>query len=215
MNAATRTRLKIMVERAVRPVPASAARKRNMREELLAHVTAAFEEEVARAGDERAALGRTEQRFGDPGELASQLQQSVPARDFSERLMRRVLLLTACWLVLFGAAEFPTFPGRTLLDVCLFGVGIIFLTDVVRRALDRPAGRPRRRAVLLAGSSLLLFLALLLLTLEFPLDGWPRLGPISHVFMLTAVLTWGLVAPVYNTVASFRAQAEWESLPIE
>ena len=51
MNELTLTQLKIIVERAVRPVRASTARKRKMREELLAHVVGVFEEEGARLGD--------------------------------------------------------------------------------------------------------------------------------------------------------------------
>jgi len=39
--------LKTIVERAVRPVRASASRKRRMREELLTHVVGVFEEERA------------------------------------------------------------------------------------------------------------------------------------------------------------------------
>ena len=66
MNESTLTQLKIIVERAVRPVEASIARKRKMREELLAHVVGVFEEESARLGDDRAALERTALRFGNP-----------------------------------------------------------------------------------------------------------------------------------------------------
>jgi hypothetical protein len=77
MNDATLTQLKILVERAVRPVRASTYYKRKWREELLAHVTAVFEEE-AKAGDERAALAQTEKRFGDPAALTAQLQESAP-----------------------------------------------------------------------------------------------------------------------------------------
>ena len=47
MNESTLTQLKIIVERAVRPVRASTSRKRKMREELLAHVSGVFEEEFA------------------------------------------------------------------------------------------------------------------------------------------------------------------------
>ena len=43
MNESTLTQLKIVVERAVRPVRASFARKRKVREELLAHVSGVFE----------------------------------------------------------------------------------------------------------------------------------------------------------------------------
>jgi hypothetical protein len=81
MNDTVLLKLKVIVERAVRPVRASLARKKKMREELLAHVTGVFEDELARRGDETAALIETEKRFGEPGELAKTLQASVPKRD--------------------------------------------------------------------------------------------------------------------------------------
>jgi len=78
MNDVPLHQLRILVERAVRPVRATMVRKRRMREELLAHLTAIFEEEAARLGDEQAALERAAERFGDPAELAAELQQSAP-----------------------------------------------------------------------------------------------------------------------------------------
>jgi hypothetical protein len=80
MNDTTLNQLKILVERAVRPVRASTSRKRKMREELLAHVTAVFEAEATHA-DERAALECTAARFGAPEQLTRQLQASLPAGD--------------------------------------------------------------------------------------------------------------------------------------
>src|SRR5262245_32662924 len=80
MNESTLIQLKVIVERAVRPVRASTGRKRKMREELLAHVSGVFEEESVNL-DERAALERTAQRFGSPAEVTGQLQESVPASD--------------------------------------------------------------------------------------------------------------------------------------
>ncbi|HBO43606.1 MAG TPA: hypothetical protein DD670_06690 [Planctomycetaceae bacterium] len=71
-------KLKIVVERSVRPVRATMARKRRMREELLAHLVAIVEEEVGRLGDERAALEQAKLRFGDPRELIGQTQETVP-----------------------------------------------------------------------------------------------------------------------------------------
>jgi hypothetical protein len=85
MNESTLTNLKIIVERAVRPVRASTTRKRKMREELLAHVVGIFEEEAARLGDERAALQQTALRFGNPVEVTRQLQETVPTRDAVRR----------------------------------------------------------------------------------------------------------------------------------
>jgi len=69
------------VERTVQPVRATKARKRRMREELLAHLVAIFEEEEEDGGDEQAALEQTKQRFGGPGELTGELQQTVTRRD--------------------------------------------------------------------------------------------------------------------------------------
>jgi len=73
----TLTELKIVVERAVRPVRASLARKRGMREELLEHLTMIFEEELSRADSEQATLKQAAKRFGDTGKLSQELQGSV------------------------------------------------------------------------------------------------------------------------------------------
>jgi hypothetical protein len=70
--------LMVHVERAVRAVHASPARKRRVRQELLAHLTGLVEEEKARGGDEGQALARALRRFGDPAGLSRDLQASVP-----------------------------------------------------------------------------------------------------------------------------------------
>ena len=120
MNESTLTRLKIVVERAVRPARASvcpvAAR---CVEELLAHVIGVFEEEFSRLDDEHTALERTALRFGNPAEVTSQLQESIPARDGLSRffegrpgesmnwgVLRFVSGLGAVCLVVFGAVLF-------------------------------------------------------------------------------------------------------------
>jgi hypothetical protein len=90
MNEATLMQLKVLVERAVRPVSAALRNKQKMREEMLAHVIAVFEQELHATGDEAAALARTAERFGDPAELTDQLQATVPARDTFDRLLDRV-----------------------------------------------------------------------------------------------------------------------------
>jgi hypothetical protein len=69
----------VLVERAVRPVRAEPRRKMRMRQELLAHLTASYEEELARRGDEAAAREAAAQRFGDPAAIARELQATVPA----------------------------------------------------------------------------------------------------------------------------------------
>ena len=70
-----------VADRVVRPVRATMVRKRRMREELLAHLVAIFEEEARRLGNEQAALEQARQRFGDARELTRQLQQAVPRWD--------------------------------------------------------------------------------------------------------------------------------------
>ncbi len=81
MNDVILKELKVVVERTVRPVRATMARKRKMREELLAHLVSIFEEAARSLGDEQAALTQAKRRFGDPGELTTQLQQAVPRQD--------------------------------------------------------------------------------------------------------------------------------------
>jgi hypothetical protein len=71
MNETSLKELKIVVERAVRPVRATTKRKRKMREELLAHLVSIFQEEVDSLGDEQVALQRVRERFGDPEELTT------------------------------------------------------------------------------------------------------------------------------------------------
>jgi ATP-dependent Clp protease ATP-binding subunit ClpC len=82
---ALRTRIELMkvVERAVRPVSSSTARKRKLREELFAHLSTTYEEELSRVGQPATALAAATQRFGDPAELAREFQSSLP---FHERI---------------------------------------------------------------------------------------------------------------------------------
>jgi hypothetical protein len=70
-------RLKIQVERAVRPVVASLTRRMRMREELLELITRIHGEESARHPDPQLALEAALARFGDPAELARELQAGV------------------------------------------------------------------------------------------------------------------------------------------
>lgn len=91
MNDTALLKLKVIVERAVRPVKAPVSRKKKMREELLAHVTGIFDEEVSRSADEQAALIQAEKRFGDPSALSRKLRESVPVTDRSAFLFERLI----------------------------------------------------------------------------------------------------------------------------
>jgi hypothetical protein len=78
-----------IVERIVRPVRASTPRKRKMREELLAHLSAIYDQELAKLHTHAAALGAASQRLGDPAELSRELEAALPYYErvshFSER----------------------------------------------------------------------------------------------------------------------------------
>jgi hypothetical protein len=76
--------LMIAVERVVRPVQANPARKMKMRQELLTHLTSAYDEGLARLGNEGSALEEAVRRFGNPTDLTRDLQASVP---FFERVL--------------------------------------------------------------------------------------------------------------------------------
>ena len=73
--------LMVHVERAVRPVRAGPARKLKMRQELLAHLSGIYDEELAHHGDPAAARAEALRRFGDPAALTGELQDSVPSAE--------------------------------------------------------------------------------------------------------------------------------------
>jgi hypothetical protein len=103
MNAETTgAKLELMkhVERAVRPVVASWKQKMQMRADLLARLTALYEQEFARLGDAQAAVLQATQRLGSAVDLSSQLQRSVPRRTYWEWKLAQTL---------FGRLEDPPF----------------------------------------------------------------------------------------------------------
>jgi hypothetical protein len=67
----------VHVERIVRPIQAMDDRKDRMREELLAHLTATYEVEVARQGDAVLARSRAIASLGEPERLRQELQETV------------------------------------------------------------------------------------------------------------------------------------------
>ncbi len=77
MNDRVLNELKRRVEQVVRPVRAGDLRKLRMREELLDHLTAIYEEELQRLGEPMAAIAQARERFGDPGLLTDELRGSI------------------------------------------------------------------------------------------------------------------------------------------
>ena len=191
MDNVTLQELKRVVERAVRPVAATMARRRRIREELLAHLTAIFEEETETLGDDHAALDQAKRRFGDPRELTGQLQQTVPLWDKlarlgdvgqrrpGESLLRFAGRITILALAMFAAAMLFLLPVVCMLGrqselamgaYCLFCVGIlnipltlgiVLLTDGMYRALYRSQSNRHWRLATVYGLISLAFFPLL------------------------------------------------------
>ena len=132
------------IERTVRLIHASAARKQAMREELLAHLQAAFEQELAKQKDARAASQTAQQRLGNIEQLAAQLQASVP---FIEQIMhwflrKEILMSSWLWLVAWTVvmAVMMIIAPREMLPI-LAVVAIVGAAG--RPAPFRGAGTPR------------------------------------------------------------------------
>lgn len=125
MNDLILKELMIIVERAVRPVRTTMARKRRMREELLSHLTAIFEEEFEKLGDEQAALEQAQRRFGNPRDIAGQIQETVPLWD------RIVRLSDASWFREPSESVVHFASRITLLAVMLVTAVMLLLLPVV------------------------------------------------------------------------------------
>jgi hypothetical protein len=230
MNESTLAQLKILVERAVRPVQGSTARKGSMYEELLAHVTAVFEEEAARLGDERLALERTELRFGNPAELRGKLQESVPASDRWARFLEHVFLGTgvSTWRLAVHYALFTLVLGVPLLTAFFFqgrmaewhivvgwavlAFASVFLVNGMREALFGPRGRSWRRVALVGIASWILIPGVTFAScLTFSGDWRASLMdvlPLLPVALLTPV---ALIIPACAFAVNARTHQEWAS----
>jgi hypothetical protein len=241
MNESTMTGLKIIVERAVRPVRVSNSHRRKFREELLAHVVGVFEEERARLDNDQAALERTALRFGNPAEVTSQLQDSVPAGDRIVRiwegqpgeatlwvLLRLAYAAVACGLVaacvvLLAAGRVAAWPREAVyhaayafLGLPLFLFSLAFLTDGFEKTFYDRSMVSRLRVALSAGVGLLM---MLLFVAGAVVPSWLtgldplRLVPYASLLAVCPVLTAFPLA--LGCAERRRYQREWGSLPLE
>src|SRR5262249_57210326 len=143
-------------------------------------VVGAFEEEPAELGDNGAAWERTARRFGNPAEVTSQLQESVPARDAMRRYwegrpgepawrtaIRFAWVSGTFALVVAVFVLAPTTVGsvggwsREALILSLCAVltipawlsGVVFLTSFMEKAVHGPAGRSWLKVALVVAGS--------------------------------------------------------------
>jgi hypothetical protein len=243
MNESTMTQLRILVERAVRPVRAAFTRKRKMREELLAHVSDVFEEESANVGEERIAVEQTAQRFGNAADLTKQLQAAVPAGDSIDRWLAghpeeatlRAATRLAAWIlalsvIVFTAAtvlsglitvwpkEAILFTASSILLLPVYVFGLTFATEWIRQALYEPARRSRFQATLLM-VGWFAFNVALFQTLTWLSGTQPAAGDsttrICLTLWLAVLVPWMpcILARVAN--ARIRYHREWASLQID
>jgi ATP-dependent Clp protease ATP-binding subunit ClpC len=212
------------------------SRKRRIREELLAHVSAVFEEEATRLGNEQAALERTAQRFGNPAELTGQLQMSVPMSDFLQRFLEGMALRTDESLLrravrfavvtFFVCAVFLLPPlsvqrrviAWPLIMACAITVFYFaFHSDLMRQALDLDGAKGRlwrRAAVVAAALSFLISGVTIGLVLTFSGDGRSSLTDVLPLLPAAVLTPVAFVVPVDCFAAELRAHREWMSLPI-
>ena len=236
MNESTQDQLRIIVERVVRPVRASVCHKLKMREELLAHVSAVFEEEAARLDDEQAALERTVRRFGNPAELTGQLQVSIPTSDFLQRflegmalrtdesMLRRAVRFAVVTFFVCAVYLLPTFfvqirftEWAVVLACATTAFYFAVASDRVRQALDVDVAKRRswrRAAVIAAASSFLISGVTIGLVLTFSGDGRSSLTDVLPLLPAAVLTPVAFVAPVDCFAAELRSHREWMSLHI-
>jgi uncharacterized membrane protein YidH (DUF202 family) len=118
------------VAQIVGPIVASMRRKRQMREEMIAHLWQVYQEELTDSSNAHLAMVVVAQRFGDTEELRNQLQESIPWIErvlvtFFGRKENPMSRFWIAWIVLvllaFGLV-FPQFVGGVLAG--LAGVGL-------------------------------------------------------------------------------------------
>jgi len=126
MNQEISTPLKIIVERVVRPVVALNNQKRQLREELLAHVTAVFEDEHERTGNVQSALEATRNRLGDPTLLSAELQREIPGRHRAAVALEILERDSNKSLLRMAAIHFGLAIAFLLVTFLLFGLPVAF-----------------------------------------------------------------------------------------
>lgn len=128
MNRDPAEQFETVVDGLLRPVKAGPRRRRAMREELLAHLREAYEEELTQGRDESAAFDAAVRRFGSRDELQRLFQATVPS--FEQWLAQQLTQLEDAMSI--G----PRFAGGVL---CLVGAVFAFGLAVVMPATAKLA----------------------------------------------------------------------------
>ena len=110
------------VERAVRPIPAGKKRKLQMREELLAHLTGIYQEELSQHPDETAALAAALARFGSPAETFAELARDVTWNQRFDHRLEQIAVVLNYWLGLRASDSILSYIGRAAASVAVMGL---------------------------------------------------------------------------------------------
>jgi hypothetical protein len=111
-------------------LPIRRARKLEIEEELLAHLHAIYEEELACSPEPGRAAERAVQRFGDPDDLQRELRAAVPIREWLAFAVLERGPRMGRWIALAGAAA------------VLVGLGFVFpAVAYLRNIIDTMGGQ--------------------------------------------------------------------------
>jgi len=112
---------------AVDPIPASPNRKRSMREELLAHLHGAFEQELADSRPPEIALATAMHRFGNLDLIRTELRQSVP-------LLERIIFQ---FLAPVFTPREPLMLRWSLVGIACFFIGMGIILPALAKIRDQ------------------------------------------------------------------------------
>jgi hypothetical protein len=209
------------------------SRKLTMREELLAHITAVFDEEAASLNDEQAALQRTAQRLGNPAELTGQLQASVHTNDFLQRFLEGIALRTdesmlrravRFAVIMFFVSTVYLLPAffvqsrgtawAVMLACQTTAFYFAFHSDLMRQALDLRGATGRSwRLVAVVVAALSFLIPALTLGLRLTFSG-ANLTDVLQLLPVAVLTPAAFVVPVDCFAAELRSHLDWMSLHI-
>jgi hypothetical protein len=206
ISSAAETALRKQVERAVRPLRASEQRKLRMREELLAHLTGIYVEELQRH-DEPAALAASFERFGSPNELTAELDRSLGSGErwlwLSEHYEQR---LDRMWSKADGES-LTHFILRSVLKITGLTIALVVVVCGIVWLIEGPPRDPtkftfiaRLLPLMIAGECTALFAALAVDQLTARRTGIRRwlnllaqaLGWSAFLLLVTAAFWWSI-----------------------
>jgi hypothetical protein len=126
------------VQQVVEQIRASEARKDAMREELVWHLMAAYEEELRSSGDRAIATEAARRRFGEVEAIRQQLQAVVPWSERISAVVRKEILMrkwiwVIAWLVMIVVMMClmpdPNFRIDLIIVGVVGGVGVMRLSQ--------------------------------------------------------------------------------------